>query len=309
MNHLLMKLLGRVYRNEEGGAGDSGGAPAGGGESSSSSSSVDWAALNDGVDPGADDSESDEAGTPSAEAPEGQEPVAPAGKGATPPKVPGEAEAGTPEGEETDPNAIPPEPEPEPEPTLTPEEQAARDKQFKEDFEKWRASEVERLEKDYAFDEETARRLQTEPELVLPRLAAEMEVRITQRALEAFQRMIPQVVPQVMQGQQTEKAASDFFYDKNPDLKKYHKEVLKAGKMYRELNPKATPEEAAEQIGNIVRTSLKLKPVAAAAPAAGKPAVKAAPHKPAGAGSAPAPRPAVKSDANVWADLAADDDD
>jgi hypothetical protein len=312
MSMMLRKLLARVYRDEESGAGESsGGAPAGGSESSSSDESVDWAALNDGVDPGADDSEDDKAGTPVGEAAAAPPPSgAPAEKGATPVEDQGKVPGEKPEDGNPDPNAPPPDPEPDPEPQETPEQRAAREQQAKADFDQWRASEVERLTKEYAFDDETAQRLQTEPELVLPQLAAEMELRITQRALEAFQKMIPQVVPQVVVSQQTEKAATDFFYDKNPDLRKYHKQVLKAGKLYRELNPKASPEEAAEQIGNLVRTSLKLKPVGAQAPAPSPaPAAKPAPHKPAGAGSSgKAPAPAKSAD-DVWGKLIEDDDD
>lgn len=303
MNRVLAKLLGRLYREQESGAGDSGAggsAPDASGSASTESSGVDWAALNDGVDPGADDNEEEGGDAPSPSGEAKPAPEAAADKTAT---TGDEPDATPPEDTAGDP---PPEDDVEPVEQLTPEQIAAKETEFKQRFTEWRASEVERLStKVYAFDEETAARLQTEPELVLPKLAAELELNAVQRAMEAVQHMLPQFLKPVLQSQDVEKRADDFFFGKNPDLKKYRKQVLEAGVMFRKLNPKATPEEAAEQIGNIVRTTLKIKaPAAGTAPAA-KPA-KAAPHKPAGAGSAPAPKPA-KGDGSIWDDLIADD--
>lgn len=306
MSLLLQRLLGRVYREEESGAGDTGGgsAPAGGEEQSGSSQPVDWEAMNEGVSPGADDT--DEGGDAQAAKPAKADPQQSASgtDDATTGEQTGEEDPEQkPEEEEA-----PPEEDAEPGEQLTPEQQAAKAAEFETQFKEWRASEVKRLaEKVYAFDADTAARLQTEPELVLPQLAAELEMNAAQRAMEAVQRLIPQLMRPVMQGQQLEDKANDFFFSKNPDLKKYKTQVLKAGRMFRELNPKATPEEAAKQIGEIVRTSLKLKPLAAgaAAPAA-KPAAK--PHKPAGAGSAPAPKPSGKTEQSVWDELSRDDD-
>lgn len=302
MSMMLRKLLSRVYRNEEDGSGSSEGAPAGGSESSSSDSSVDWEGLNDGVDPGSDD---EEEGTP----PQSKAPAA-------------NADDETPPEDNATPDETPPEDDPEaaaakqqtpPEDAApvqpTPEEVAAQQAKLEKDFKEWHASELERLAtKVYAFDEETAQRLQTEPELVLPRLAAELEMNATQRALEAVQRMLPQLVPQMVNVQQVEQQADEFFFGKNPDLKKYKAQVLEAGKMFRKMNKNATPEEAAERIGNMVRMSLGLKVVESAKPSQQTAPAKRTPHKPAAAGSGRAAPAKPAADKDMWSDLASDDD-
>lgn len=303
MNPLLRKLLARAYRNEEDGSGTSEGgssAPAG-----DTDSSADWEAMSEGIEPGMDDnepSESETAGT----APASQ----PAAK-AKPQETP------TTDDEQVDPNlgeegqpaddAAPVDSD-EPKP-LTAEEVAAQTEALQKQYQEWEQAEIGKLEKQYGFDEETASRLLTEPELVLPRLAAQLELNATRRALEAVQRMIPQLVPQVLTSQDTEKKAADFFFGQNPDLnpKKHGKAIMEAGVMFRKLNPKATPEEAAKKIGEIVRQSLGLKAPAAGAPAP-KPAGKPAPHRPAAAGATRQAAP-KQQDNSVWADLASDDDD
>lgn len=314
MNTLLLKLLNRVYQAPEDG---DGGSNAGGGDSApaaeggggSDDSSVDWGGLNANVDPGSDDAEE-----------EGSEPSAskasenPAGKtkeGEPAPDSTLEEDPANPNPENVE-NALAPVDSDQPE--LTPEQIAEQEKQFKEDFTKWKQAETARLTEVYSFDEETASRLQTEPELVLPEIAARLHLEVVQHALESVQRMLPSVVPQLLQTQNAEKTAVDMFYSVNPDLKKYHKQVIQVGQMYRKLNPKASPEVAAKKIGELVRNSLALEPLAPGAqgkqPVAAKPAARTAPHKPAMPGSGGGVKHApVKEDAGFWGEFAADDDD
>lgn len=296
MNMLLRKLVSRVYREEEDGTGSSGGGGAPASDGSEKASPSDWEDMSGDVAPGADDNGEEEEGSPSDTDPEESESTP---ETSTPED---EAPAEKPEAEEA------PDPADLPKP-LTPEEQAAQAEKLQKDFDEWRKAELAKLEKQYSFDEDTAARLQTEPELVLPKLAAELELNATRRALEAVQRMIPQLVPQVVDSRQSEQKATEFFYGKNPDLKKHHKAVLEAGTMFRRLNPKATPEEAAEKIGKIVRQGLGLpEPATAGGKPAEKPSGKPAPHRPANAGAARPAGTGTKQEKSMWEELAADDD-
>ena len=300
MSNLHRKLFARLYREAANGEGGGEGTAAPAGEAPAEGTDpVDWTEeLNTGVAPGSDDEGEVDEPTEADPAPEAKPAKAPpevdptTGKSATPPEA---TTAATPIPEET---------------PQTPEQIAAQETKMAADYAKWEEGEMARLSTQYAFDDETAARLQTEPELVLPQLAARLHIDVTRRALEAVQRMIPQMVPQVVQSSATEQAAAKMFYDKNPDLKSYHKQVLQAGEMYRKLNPKATPELAAEQIGNIVRTSLGLAalPATTAASTAAAPATKRTPHKPAGAGGSGVAAPGSKPAKNTWTDLLDDDD-
>lgn len=296
MSKLMMKLMSRVYRNEEDGSGSSG---AEGAAPAADPSAVDWGDMSEGVSPGSDDDNADVPDDSSGADPAGTSP-----ESSTPDDESGTDDPAT--KPDADAPAVPQEDADAPTP-LTPEEEAAQAKELEDKFKEWKQAELAKLEKSYAFDEDTAARLLTEPELVLPKLAAELELNATRRALEAVQRMIPQLVPQVIGSQQHEDKAKDYFYGANPDLKKHHKEVLEAGKLFRKMNPKATPEEAAEKIGNMVRQGLGL-PLPAKKEAGGGKGPAQKPHRPAGAGSTRPPAAAGKVEKSVWDDLASDDD-
>jgi hypothetical protein len=276
------------YRAPEGDDGASnGGAPAPEPETNDGEG-VDWEALSEGVEQGADE------GGGSSEV-------------VLDDPLPTGALSSDPEGN-PDPNATTQEPkteEPAPVETpvaKTPEQEAAEQEALVTRFKEWQQSETQRLVKEYAFDEDTAARLQTEPELVLPELAAKMQMNMTQQIVEIVQRMMPSMVQPVLANNTSEAKAKDFFLEHNPDLDltKHQAAVLEAGKAFRKLNPKATPEQAAKAIGQIVRTSLGLETPAPT------PRAKAGPHRPvaAGAKTAPAPKPVT---GNKWADLAEDD--
>jgi hypothetical protein len=259
-------------------------------------SSTDWEALSDGVEPGADDgAEAEEVVLPESE----PEP-APAPK----PKAPEEPATTTEPKEEppTTPVEMPP-------PAKTPEQLAADSEALVKQFTEWQASEVARLTKEYAFNEDDSSRLQTEPELVLPVLAAKMQVNMTQQIVEIVQRMMPQMLNPVLKSNSREAEAESFFKSHNADLDlsndTHRSAIQEAGKAFRKMNPKATPEQAAKGIGRIVRTALGMEDPPAAAPAA-SPTRRTAPHKPPIAGGR-GPAPAKPMDKNAWSDLIDDD--
>lgn len=308
MNRLLAKLMGRYLRDEESGAGDSGGAAA---NTASDESDVDWGDLNEGVTPGADDV--DEEGNPAPSAPtESAAPVAPVAQPPAQTPTPGQTPAeSAPEGQQPVAPQTPTEQAPQ---QPTPEQLAEQNRKVAEDFAKWEGERVATLSKTYGFDEETAQRLQTEPELVLPQVAAKLHMEVLKEAVTIMQRMIPQMVPQVVQSQHADTQAAKDFFDANPDLKGYDQQVVLAGKMFRQMNPKATRAQAIKSIGDLVRSSLGLPALAQnpTAPTANAPAPSAParqqPFKPAKAGGGGSGgKPAADPEKDFWAGMAADD--
>lgn len=287
----------RQYLAPAGDDGAPGGAPAASAETDDAGG-VDWEALNEGVEQGADEGGgSDDSGIDDDEPPT--------------------AAFSTPPEENPDPNATTQDPaapapvtpvaEPAPVPTKTPEELAAEQADLAKRFAEWQQSETTRLTKEYQFSEDDAARLQTEPELVLPELAAKMQMSMTQSIVEIVQRMMPQMVQPELQRTSKEAEAETFFAQHNSDINlkdaTHRNAVIEAGKAFRKMNPKATPEQAAKGIGQIVRTALDLKTVAAPPPV---PKAKGV-HRPAAAGSR-GPAASAKAEPNKWAELSEDDD-
>jgi hypothetical protein len=295
----------RRYLAEESGSGDgaSSGAPAGS-ESTDDGGSVDWEGLNDGVEAGSDDFiEDDDAGAAPSPSPS-----------ATPAPTPSPSATQTTTGKKEDPvvevpgetkvEATPVEPG---EPALTAEEQAAAQTKLTEDFAKWKQGRMTELTTAYAVSEEDSTRLLTEPEAVLPKIAAQLHMQIMEDTLAAVQRMIPHMVPQVVQGTNREKEARALFFAKNPDLVKHEKEVMTMGKVFRQMNPKAGPEEAAEKIGNLVRSSMGLTPAPAAGPAPAPSSNRRTPHRPVQTGSGVKAPTGAKPAEEFWSEMASDD--
>lgn len=305
MNKLKLHWLFSRYMAPEGGEGSAGAsAPASdAGESSftTDGSDVDWGSLSDGVAPGSDDEEGEDGGAPTPAA----KPAVVADPTSKPDASPEYDDDGTP----LQPKATPDEPAPdapqtpveEPGEQKTPEQVAAEQEALQTRFKEWQQSEMSRLEKDvYALSEDDAARLQTEPELVLPQLAAKMHMTVMQNALEAVQRMIPQMLQPELKRGETESKAQDMFFKVNSDLdpKKHLPKIIEAGKLYRQMNPKATPEEAAQAIGQIVRVGLGLKTQPTAPPQGNG---SKAPHRPPAAGSrGAAANPKAKAEPTKW---------
>ena len=146
----------------------------------------------------------------------------------------------------------------------------------------------------YKIPDDMAARLPTEPENVLPVLAAKLHQALARSMTQMISQHLPQQIAQVQHLQRVDMEAKNSFYAANPDLKQYEEQVLQAGTMYRKLNPTAAPDVAIRAIGKIVRDSLGLTvatpgggTVPAAATAALAPAFS--PAGSAGARSAAAP--------------------
>jgi hypothetical protein len=185
----------------------------------------------------------------------------------------------------------------------TPEEEAA-ERQAAEELLAQRTAELETF---YRLPEDLAGQMQTEPEVVLPKLAAKLHMAVREAVMQDVRRDMPGLFHGIQEIQRRESASKEAFYAANPDLKGYEQQVLQVGMFFRQSNPNATPEEAIERVGNMTRMALGLPPKGSAAtPPATPPAApqtRPAPFRPAAPGAAgPAAAPAPSG--NPWEGLA-----
>lgn len=136
----------------------------------------------------------------------------------------------------------------------TAEQKAARETALEEQ----RKAFVVELEKSYQLTPEDADTALTQPEKVLPKLAANLHARVLQEVFQQVQVALPHMIEQVGRSTNTETQARNAFFEKWPQLNKpeYEKAIVAAGKMYRELNPKAPPDQAIAAIGELVSKTL-----------------------------------------------------
>lgn len=173
----------------------------------------------------------------------------------------------------------------------------------------WESEQVSKLETMYAVSGDDAEKLQTEPELVLPKMAARMHLDITKSLLTAVQSMIPEILTHQQSAQAADQEARTEFYSANPDLNdpKYEQAVLQVAKMYRAANPSAPRAEAVKTIGNMARMALGLSqqpidPAPTASAALLQPA-RPKPFSPARGGGAAAPN----KPPSIWDEMSRDD--
>lgn len=147
----------------------------------------------------------------------------------------------------------------------------------------------------YKIPDELAAKLDTEPEVVLPVLAARMHIAVVNEVMARMSQSLPRAISEHKTFETREQAARAAFFTKWPGLEGKDEYVFKAGTMYRGMNPNATHEEAVNGVGRLVYAALGL-PVPgdtqAQQPAAGTtlPAAPGAPQRtpfrPAGPGAA-----------------------
>jgi len=239
-------------------------------------SDVQWEELSDeGTrDTSVDDSQTDAAGEVGADE-TGDQGVPPAqGSGEAPP-----AEEQVPEGTqaaEVQPEATPPTEETPPPVQLTPEQVAEQQRQWQE----YQAQQVAQLEQFYAMGEDDALALATEPEKVLPKLAARLHMQVMQNVQAQMAQTMPNVMKTVQEATVRENKAKDEFFKAWPELRGNEQQVMQAGLLYRQMNPLASPQEAIEGIGRIVMAATGKQRVAGGTPPAAR-QTPAAPFKPA----------------------------
>lgn len=170
----------------------------------------------------------------------------------------------------------------------------------------WEKEQLTGLEQLYQLPEEEQTALLTEPEKVLPKLAASIHFKVTQAVLHAVQGSLPQIIQQQQNAISAETTAKNAFYEANPDLADpaYESAIIQVGQMFRKMNPTASREEAMKRIGELVRVSMGLPPGQAVTQQASGEAQPAAPRPFVPArGGAGAGVPAAQ-ETNIWTALA-----
>lgn len=153
-----------------------------------------------------------------------------------------------------------------------------------------------------------AAKLQTEPEVALPMLAAKVHHEVLKGVRNYLETQLPQYIQHNAQVSAREASSKEAFYKANPDLTQYEQQVLQAGRLYRQMNPTADSATSIKAIGDIVRASMGLQhppaggttTVVAAAPAT------ASGFRPAGAGGASAAAAAAPA-SSEWDEMSRPD--
>lgn len=110
----------------------------------------------------------------------------------------------------------------------------------------------------YKLPEDLSLKLSTEPENVLPFLAAKIHQSVLQQMSQMVHEALPRAIVGIQDSTTREAKAKEAFYGKWPNLVGRENEVLQVGAMFRRLNANATPEEAIERIGRTVCETLGL---------------------------------------------------
>lgn len=127
----------------------------------------------------------------------------------------------------------------------TPEEQKALYEQMFND-----------LQNSYRLTDKDAEDLQVSPEKVMPRILAGVHMSIQQQVMQQVQQVMQQAVPYFIQKERKDREVVDTFYKRWPDLTKHQNEVNNFSGVWRQMNPKASLEEAVESIGKHVMIAL-----------------------------------------------------
>jgi len=170
------------------------------------------------------------------------------------------------------------------------------------DLQESRKQAMAELERRYALTEEDANAIISEPEKVLPRFFSRLYVDIFENVVNSLYSQMPQMVSSVNERTAAQTKDETDFYDAWPALKdpKYGDFILRAGQMYRQLNPAASKEQFIQEVGAQAMFALRL-PTESAPPAQEPPA--APPYTPPRSGPTPPPI-GTKPPVNTYVEMA-----
>lgn len=289
-----MQQHSRYLKPVEGDGGEEGGAPESIEEEVDPSAGMSQDDINDLLDD--EPAEAEEEDSPPAESPDGEEAA---------PEEESEEEA-EPESDETPIDDPQPVAEQEVEERAEPEAEAPQEEtpealQAKKD--EW----LGKLADQYSISDEDAEALVTEPETVLPRLAANIHAAVLVDMAKAVEQMLPQMMGQfiqtqpqlistAMQSHQKQADAKTEFYNNYPALKGNEETVKIAATTVAQNFPNLSEAEQLAKVGQISLAMLGITPQPQAPQQQQEPAP--APFTPAKSGSAP---PSAPTDSgNVW---------
>lgn len=154
------------------------------------------------------------------------------------------------------------------------------------------------LQTDYAISDEDAQMMLTEPEKVLPKIAAQLHVNVVDTVIAAVMNNLPRAINAIQAQAQVSSESENEFFKAWPQLKKaeYQATVYDAVAAYRALRPQAPRDEVMRAAGLQAMIALRLpippelltQAPAATAPASFTPAAPgsgAAPQAPSGEGN------------------------
>jgi hypothetical protein len=236
MQHELMEEATAAEVGGAGGGGvsaDSSAVPAGG--DSAAGSEVNWDALDQEItamDEGAPAVVEPVKAAPSESVP----PAAPAAEATPVEPVAPEQPAAAVVAQEPAQSAAPVQPA-QPAPTVSPQE--------------LRGKYLQDLETAYGLSDADAQALLTEPEKVLPKLAAKMHLYVVDTVISAVMQNLPNAIQHIQQTKQTYSDAENAFFTAWPALKdqKYRQTVYNSVAAYRQLNPTAPMNEVIRAAG------------------------------------------------------------
>lgn len=183
------------------------------------------------------------------------------------------------------------------------------------DFEKIQSDAINYLmANDYRLDDEDRSKLISEPDVVLPKLAARMHVSIATQIARQVAQAVPVMIESVVNSRVAAREAEMEFYSKYPSLNRpeYRSIVQESIRQVRTFKPQANREEimrdgAAWAAFQIRSRSAPMNPQVPQAPVA-PPRGPTAPFVPALPGGGAVPPTAPQAQMNPWAELAMDPD-
>ncbi len=199
-------------------------------------------------------------------------------------------------------------------PAETPEEQKPAevaavepltDAQVQEQYDAWRKPHEEALVGHYALSDEMVEELQTNAEVVIPKLLAKVHADVLTAVLGHTMRSMPGMVESVMTSRGQAQTDETAFYTMWPGLNPAeHGELVgRLGASYRQLNPNATREQFMQEVGAQAHVAARLPVDAAPTPPAEPAPVPFTP-----ATGAPAPAGGTEPQ-NAFATLATQSED
>ncbi len=164
----------------------------------------------------------------------------------------------------------------------------------------------------YALNEEMAEKALTDPGSVLPELAADLQLNVTEAVTYGIMSILPQILESHLKQREVTQQGEAAFFGKWQDLNtpQGRQAVQQFGAAFRNLNPKATAQEFIEKVGAAAMLSLGLNPGVQEAPPS-VPTANLPPPPAAPGGASPLPRPAGSTNkfAVLAEELISDTDD
>lgn len=178
---------------------------------------------------------------------------------------------------------------------LTPEQKSSQEENWEETYGAAKTAAIMEIEKRYQMSEAERDEMQLNPEKVLPGLAARVYVDVFESVLAAVNEMLPVRVTQLNQTSLQAAERTQQFYEAWPGLKTQegHEKVLAIGRVYKQVNPDAKPEDFIRDVGTQASVALGV-PIPGITEVT-KDESPTQPHRPAGPGTV-APPPATPVD-------------